>query len=268
MIHPELEASIEEWNMETFLELVEKNKWEKDIFGGVSGDPQTLLQRMLYGRQEEFIDWEQKTAAFETEAFLDMLELCREYAQADWSAAEDWTFQEKQMNTLCMQVRYAGGFYSYLVYVDIYGREYPVYGFPTLSGQTYGITPGMDSCAIYSGSRQKEGAWEFIESLLWESNQNYPGMLNGGFPIRSSLLKEMAEKDMTNGFGKERLLITESEISILEDIIYKGELRNTLLDPNIWSVISEETMPYFAGDKSAEETAHIIQSRVQIILAE
>ena len=131
--------------------MVEKNKWEKDIFGGTIGDPQLLLKCMLYGRQEEFIDWEQKTAAFETEAFMEMLALCREYAQADWSVAREWTSEEKKWNTLCMRVTYQGGFYSYLVNVDIYGREYPVYGFPTLSGQTYGITPSVDSCAIYSG---------------------------------------------------------------------------------------------------------------------
>lgn len=268
LIHPKQEASIEEWNMETFLELVEKNRWEKDIFGGTAGDPQTLLRYMLYGRQEEFIDWEQKTAAFETEAFLDMLALCREYAQADWSAAKDWTYQEKQMNTLYMPVMYAGGFYSYLSYTEIYGREYSVYGYPTLTGQTYGITPGIDSCAIYSKSKQKEGAWEFVESLLWESNQNYPGIVNPGFPIRSSLQKEMAKENMTTYFGKEKLLITESEIAILEDIIYNGELSSTTLDPNIESIIREETAPYFEGHKNAQETAHIIQSRVQLILTE
>lgn len=161
LIHPEYAASVEEWNMEEFLELVEKNKWEKDIFGGTIGDPQLLLKCMLYGRQEEF-----------------------------------------------------------------------------------------------------------IESLLWESNQKYSGMVNPGFPVRSSVLKEMTRKDMTIGFGKEKLTVTENEVSILEDIIYNGELSSTLLEPNIWSVIWEETTPYFAGDKSVEETVHIIQSRVQLILGE
>lgn len=268
LIHPKYVSLIEDWNMETFLELIEKNKWEKDIFGGTVGDPQLLLKCLLYGRQENFINWEQKTAAFETKAFTDMLELCKEYAQADWSAAKEWTSEEKEWNTLCLQVTYGGGFYSYLNYVDIYGREYPVYGFPMLTGQIYGISPGVDSCAIYSGSKQKEGAWEFIESLLEECNQKYSGMVNPGFPIRSSVLEEMVERDMEIGFGKQKLTVMESEISILEDIIYNGKLSNTLIEPNIWNVICEEAASYFAGDKEAEEVAHIIQSRVQIILAE
>lgn len=68
--------------------------------------------------------------------------------------------------------------------------------------------------------------------------------------------------------GGELLTITESEIFILEDIIYNGSLIRASINPDIWSVIYEETAPYFAGDKSAEEVARIIQSRVQIILQE
>lgn len=36
----------------------------------------------------------------------------------------------------------------------------------------------------------------------------------------------------------------------------------------IYSIITEEAAPYFAGQKSAEETAKIIQSRVEIYVSE
>lgn len=269
LIHPEYEPMVEEWNMETFLALIEKNQWEKDMFGA-AGNPESLLRFLLYGRQEELIDWEGQTASFETEGFTDMLALCREYSEADWSDAGEWTYDERAWNTLYKEAIYGGMFASYLFHADVYGREYPVYGYPTPSGQTYGITACSDACAIYSGSNQKEGAWEFIESLLWESNQKYSGITNPGFPVRKSVLEEMAAEAGSEqvGSGGELLTITESEISILEDIIYNGSLIRTSINPDIWSVIYEETAPYFAGDKSAEEAAHIIQSRVQIILQE
>lgn len=270
LIHPEYEDFVEEWNMETFLELVEKNQWEKDIFGSLVGDPENLLYYMLHGRRDEFIDWEKKTAAFETEEFMDMLALCREYAEADWSDAKEWMYEERAWNTLCPEVVFFD-YRSYLHNVDIYGREYQIYGYPTLSGQTYGIKACADSCAIYTGSSQKEGAWEFIESLLWESNQRCRGMVNSGLPIRGSILKEMAaeaESETIKINNKQYSPVTESEVAIVDDIIYNGELSNHSIDPDIWTVIWEETAPYFAGDKSAQEVAHIIQGRVQIILAE
>ena len=36
----------------------------------------------------------------------------------------------------------------------------------------------------------------------------------------------------------------------------------------IYAIIGEEAAPYFAGQKSAEETAKIIQSRIQIYVSE
>lgn len=96
-------------------------------------------------------------------------------------------------------------------------------------------------------------------------------MVNPGFPIRGSVLKEMAaeaESETIRINNKEYSPITESEVAILDDIIYNGELGNLSIDPDIWTVIREETASYFAGDKSAQEVAHIIQGRVRIILAE
>lgn len=270
LLHPEGRVPVEEWNMETFLGLLEENRWEKDIFGSVRGDPQNLLLYMLSGRKEEFLDWEHKTASFDTVEFTDMLALCREYAQAGQPNTENWTSEEYMRNTLCLRGNFGLGFISYLSYVEIYGREYPIYGYPTLTGQAYGISACADSCAIYAGSRQKEGAWEFIESLLKESNQKYLGIANPGFPIRRSVLEEMAEEQKEIEFrsGNEWVTLTENEISILKEIIYEGNLREISIDRDIWDVIYEETAAYFAGDKSAEETARVIQSRVRLVLEE
>lgn len=140
-----------------------------------------------------------------------MLELCREYSEADWLDAEAWTYEEKIHNTLCQEVRFGGWFSTYLSYVGVYGREYPVYGYPTLSGQVYEVVACSDSCAIYSGSSQKEGAWTFIESLLWESNQNYRGIVEPGFPVRSSILEELAEEAKSEKLRANGEMLTMTE---------------------------------------------------------
>lgn len=269
-IHPEYEGAVKEWNMETFLDMVDRNGWEKMLFGGRPGDPETLLSYLLKGNQEELIDWEREETFFDTEGFVGMLELCREYAEANWLDAETWTYEERRQNTLCQEVWLGGWFSSYLSYADVLGREYLIYGFPTLSGQTYEVIACSDSCAIYAGSSQKEGAWVFIESLLWESNQKYSGIVEPGFPVRSSVLKDMAEEakgEALSANGK-MLTMTDAEIRILEDILYNGKLCNGMLDPDIWSVVEEEAAFYFNGDKSAWDVAHIIQSRVELILQE
>lgn len=269
-IHPKYETAIKEWNMASFLNIVEQNQWELAPVGGQAGSPTTLLSFLLSGRQEEFIDWEQKTASFETDEFVNILKLCREYAEKNWSYMEQQTYEERKYNILCQEIYLGGDFTTYLSHADVYGREYPLYGYPTLSGQIYKISTCPDSCAIYSGSRQKEAAWSFIESLLWDSNQKYYGVVNPGLPIRGSMLKEVAEesKKMPVRSNGEMLTITDAEIEIVMDILYHGKLCNGTLDRDIWAVIWEETAPYFAGDKNAEDVAHIIQSKVNIILQE
>ncbi len=269
-IHPEYETTFEEWNMGSFLELVEQDQWKKAPIGGQIGNPQTLLFFLLSGLQEEMIDREKKKASIETEEFIKLLKLCREYAEGDWSYAKEQTYEEQKRNILCQEIYLGWNFTTYLSHADVYGREYPVYGYPTCFGQTYKITACPDSCAIYSGSSRKEGAWAFIESLLWESNQMYCGIVDPGFPIRSSVLEKVAKesKEMPVRFNGAMITITDAEIRIVEEILYHGKLCNGMMDRNIWLVIWEETAPYFAGDKSAEEVAHIIQSRVELILNE
>ena len=67
---------------------------------------------------------------------------------------------------------------------------------------------------------------------------------------------------------REVVTMTENEFQIVDNVLQRGEFTRTLLNYNIWAVIEEEANAYFAGDKSVEEAAHIIQSRVGIILNE
>ncbi len=39
-------------------------------------------------------------------------------------------------------------------------------------------------------------------------------------------------------------------------------------DPEIWQIVHSQSLAYFAGDKSLEETAEQIQSRVSLYMAE
>lgn len=108
----------------------------------------------------------------------------------------------------------------------------------------------------------------YLEDLLWDENQRYFGMANPGFPIRSSVLKEVEQEEATLLMNGKDLTMTEHEKKMIDDIIYNGQVRRMLIDPEIWNVVQEEVPYYFSGERSVEETAGMIQSRVQIILQE
>ena len=266
LMHPEYACPLEEWNIETFLAMLQKNAWEKNIFNIYQSNPQELLRNLLICRQGELIDKEQKKAYFESQTFLDMLALCKEYAENHEAKEDDLM----NYNNLLSRNQYS--FYYYYVFaVDVYGRGYQIYGYPTADGQVYQVF-SSDSLAIYAGSAHKEGAWQFVESLLQEENQKYHSMVNAGIPIRRSVLERMKEEEgwaeEICRVGDELVTMSEEEFQIVEDVIANGTFVPDNVNEDIWSIIEEETAAYFAGDKSAEEVAHIIQSRVGLMLAE
>lgn len=266
LLHPEYACPLEEWNTDAFLAMIEKNRWEKNIYSIYQNNPLRLLEYMFNSRQEEFIDKEQGRASFETQEFADMLALCKEYSENYQS--EESEYYDKWHN-LCSEQIFSY-FYSYVSDTDVYGREYLIYGFPTSDGQVYQVS-SSDSCAIYAGSEYKEGAWEFLESLLKEENQKYHPLMQAGIPIRRSVLENMKEeewKDVTCKVGDEILTMSEAEFEIIEDVVYNGTFVPRSINSDIWNIIEEETAAYFAGDKSAEDVAHIIQSRIGLLLAE
>ncbi len=266
-VHPEYAAEIETWNMQTFRTLLEENQWEKDVWQGY-GEAERLLYKMLTGRQSEFIDRENETAAFETEEFMKLLELCKSYQESYREDAYEWTSEDLIQNELCMPLIFED-VGTYLSGTEFYGREYALYGYPTEQGQVYGVDVCPDCCGIYAGSPNKEGAWEFIESLLEESHQKWHTGVNKGFPIRKSLLREVQEEWQPITFSNgEKVSMTEAEYEILETIIYEENLVRDTIDKNVWNVIEEEAASYFAGDKSVEEAVGLIQRRIELILSE
>lgn len=84
---------------------------------------------------------------------------------------------------------------------------------------------------------------------LWQGNIRFTGIprFRGRFMKLPAVLEELEEgaKEVDVMLNGERVSITDSEIAI-----------------------QEETAACFAGNKSAEEEAHIIQSRGGILLGE
>lgn len=272
VITPDYEQYVDEWNLDTFLNLMKQTQGERSVF--YSNSVENTLYRLIYALDTEFIDAEQKKAYFDTEEFVKLLELCKEYgaseAYVDNSDSREWRnyylYEEITLYDLTDYMSPIG--------FEGYSRNYHIYGYPTVEGQYYQIDTAYDCCGIYSQSSHKEGAWEFVESLLEESYQEELaiGYFGLGIPLRWSCMEERAEVWNAEGTmyagSSEILYMTEEETAIVEDILRNEEMRGVWLDINIINAVEEEAAAYFAGDKSAEETARIIQSRVQLMLEE
>ena len=91
-------------------------------------------------------------------------------------------------------------------------------------------------------------------------------------PIRISCWDDMCEQEKklgtTVGSAQEEYFITDEEISLVKDILEHGKFGKGMLNEEILKVVTEESSYYFAGNKTAEDVAHVIQSKINIILNE
>ena len=127
--------------------------------------------------------------------------------------------------------------------------------------------------AINSDSKNKEGAWDFLEYLL---SEEYQKLLREGFPVRKDCI-EIYLNDMYDPYVKFSEDIGEaSEYGSREENIAR---MREMLDAAVFNdwrgkinplrdIIYEEVQMYFAGDATLDETVNKIQNRVQLYLDE
>lgn len=184
------------------------------------------------------------------------------------------------------------------------GGVYAAYtGLPSASGTGSSFSV-YDCMAISAGSKEKEGAWAFLRTLLlpegntvrWDESYQLPSVK--GFSMnRETLEQQLATEYFHDVETGENYLdpdgkpVEYSEFAL--GVGYPGDivLMACLLPPNdaqldrFWrlynaidhitgenddllSIIVEQAEPYFAGDKTLEETAQLIQNRAKLYVNE
>jgi len=129
---------------------------------------------------------------------------------------------------------------------------------------------------IRSNSPHIEAAWGFVRlSLLPGPLTTFHDRLS--FPLRVDQFEQLIQRELS-GYGPsgtflphgETLIVpplTHSDAELLRDMI-SNIGRGPIVDHPIQSIVFEDVQAFLAGVRSAEDTARIIQSRVQIYLSE
>ena len=166
-------------------------------------------------------------------------------------------------------------------------------GFPSASGHDGSSCSVSAPIAMTTKCRDKDGAWSFIASALtdeYQGDQYY-------FPITKSAFDALAEKAMEKNYEYDEngdILRDENgepveaskgsfsygdgpmiEVYAMTQEQYdtvNGLIENTnrimRYDQSLMEIINDEAGAFFAGEKTAEETAQLIQNCVQLYMAE
>lgn len=280
------------WTLDEMMDFAASHP-EAELFS--SSIKQYILSDSLQYNQNAFIDYTTGKCHFDTEDFKKVLEYANlfptEYNYDENDKSTPWKIQNNAQLLEKIYISYTQNFQMYL-----YLFEEPVtcIGYPTVDGSSGTILYSSSAYGISSLSKHKESAWTFIEYLL--NNAYSSNMFFYGFPSIKSQLEEVFEKDMTEDYmldenGEPYLdengdpqinpkttwgweewettiyAATSEEIDMLWDIINSAQPA-VYYDQQILTIILEEAEPYFQGQKSVDDVAQVIQSRIQIYISE
>ena len=240
---------------------------------------------------EQYVDWENGECHFDSDGFMKILEYANTLPRTiEYTAIMDdesyWKELDEQYRNgkTILNLQYLSGFRDY-AYVEqaVFGEDITLIGFPTEEGNGAGLNIGT-TMAISAISKHKDVAWEFVKLFLKE---DYQDKLTYNFPVRISSLRKLEEKAWEkpyyideNGNKVEYddyYYISEMEIPAVpltqeetgEFIDYLMSLdKLCVYNEALNNIITEECESYFAGQKTAQEVADIIQSRAKIYVSE
>lgn len=251
-----------------------------------------MLNQMIMSNLSAYMDWGTGQCHFDSAEFISLLKFVDtfprefDYENYDWSTAES-EFSRVMNGKQLMTSSYLYSFDEVKVQAAMHGGDVTFIGYPSeeSNGSSFNVYGGV---AITNCCSNVDAAWQFTRQLLLEKHQTKEYMYE--FPTNRHSFETMVEKAMTPQYTTdpetgEQVEQSHGSIGYGEDFVVElyalkqeeydafMELYNSCstvnsTDTSVLQLITEEVQVFFDGQKSAEETASLIQNRLSLYMAE
>lgn len=280
------------WTVDELIAYAQKHP-ESNLFDGET--KASIMYSMLAFEQDAFINWESGECKFDSDEFKKILEFVNTFpTEFDWESDQRSTPVKIQAGDVLLNMVYIYELTSIQEQDAIFNEPITFIGYPSENGGSGCYIQGNESYAITSKSNNKEGAWAFIEHYLSTERGD---MFSWGIPSRKAdfekkieeatkveyLLDENGQQILDEegnpimeggtssiGYGDWEYTYhnpTEEEINRLRELIEVAQPA-TNANEAIMNIINEEAEAFFQGQKSVDDVASIIQSRIQVYVNE
>lgn len=286
----------------TYKEMEEKyNSMPKDGMFMQGMTSEWFIQNMLSSQMKDFVDFETGEVNLDSEEFIEMLEFSKNFQTSDKyikeQEANGWQTEDRSelinSGRLLLSDMYLYDFSDIQVNEKLYKKQggYTIISQPSKDRDNKLTMVTSDAClAISEKCNDKDGAWEFVRRLF---SYEYQKQVSNsyGLPVRKDALEKkieyaMATKAYKDDDGTQVTPINDSysidsfTVNIKPYTKAQMDLFRTILSRvgkesnydtyfnDISKIIEEETKAFYTGDKTAEETAGVLQSRVKIYVSE
>ena len=256
----------------------------------------SMLQTLLAADTDYYVNWTTGECRFDTPEFADMLNFAAQFP-ADYPE-DDVYVDERELISEGKQMLTTAYISSFddILYNDVYfGPGNATYiGYPTNEGVGNLLTIN-GGIAITKNCADKDGAWQFVRSFLTEKGQDE--MYDYYLPTNIKLFDRYLEHEMVQEYEKdadgnyvldengERIPISKGGWGMMDGTTYeiyaitqeqadqlKELINNTTklanYNDSVFDIVNEQAQAFFAGQKSAEEVAKLIQSKANIYVNE
>ena len=264
------------WTFSDMKALLESKEPGTQLFYGRNRS--WALQMCMNLGYKQFVNMENATCTFDTQEFVDVLEFANLFPEEfDWNTAEDETILMNQGKVLLAAYNLTD-FAEIQLYTEIFGEELTYIGYPTIEGN--GALMSMGSTfAITKNCEMPEHAWKLIREyfLPIEEDANTHGYYSYNLSIRNDEFEKFCKNAMSDenngswGWGDFEVQIkpaTQEQVDEVKDLIANISAVDGAVSNAMLNIINEEAAAFFNGQKSAQEVASIIQSRMQVYLSE
>lgn len=275
------------WTIDELIALVKSKPEGTEVFSYATKES-ILSSLCIYGTSD-LVDWSTGKCSFDSEDFIKMLEFSNtfnsdsEYVYDESAPSMPTKIRNGQLLFMMTNI---SDMQSYQMYEAMYGEPITFIGYPTSSGSGSSIMAGEVLLGISSKSKNKDGAWEFVRTFLSSDYQTADNLWS--FPVLKTALedkfKEAMEPEYYEDENGEQVRTmktswgyddanfdiyeaTQEQVDAVKNLI---ENADSVYEYNeeMYSIISEEAAAFFAGQKTAQDVANVIQSRVQIYVNE
>lgn len=258
---------------------------------------ETMLNYCLAIDLDSYMNWSSGECRFDSDEFKALLQFCAQFPSNEEmenyepdaeDAAEYRIAHGMQMLSLVSLATFNETGDS-----NPFGTDVTYIGFPNGKGDGGCIITEMEGYAITSACKDKDAAWQFVRTFFTEDyqrNSYYFPTNKNAFDYLLNDAKEIEyERDSAghilldeNG-EKKRLVIGMTYDGTTYRNIYSGLSEDTAnaivalvnaasrranFDDSISNIVLEGAQGYFAGQKSLDETAKLIQSKANIYVNE
>ena len=275
-----------QWGVDSLREYLEENP-NANIFIDTSGED--ILQEMVLVSSSELMDWSQKSCNFESDTFLNIMELAKQYGTNRASITSQDRVPALLDNRLLF-VETPISIETFCAYNKVLQGDMAVVTSPFSGREGVNLYTDMPQIGIIEKSKHRDGAWQFARLFFTKQGYVYFDTESEGFPVRKDRMEDllriytateefeldgtlhpaMTPDDYSYGWDGFDIELGWIDKDVEEQLrgLFSNASQKQEIDSVIKEIILEESKPYFAGEKDAEEVAKIIQGRVTTYMNE